>query len=76
MDGKLLELLDRLRANIDVLNDQLFRMIRDEECAGDAQTLRVVEHIRGACLCSIQNMHTLERLLQKTDKNMPVRDII
>lgn len=61
MDIKLQGILESLLRNVAVLNTELLRLGKCDAFTPTAQSLQLMERIREECLCSLQNIRTIER---------------
>ncbi len=65
MNQKLTEILEALLANIKVLNDEVERLSRSGQFSHNAQSLQLIECIRGTCTTSLQNIRTVEQMINR-----------
>jgi len=63
MDQRLESIIAALLRNIDTLNHEIQRLSRSEQFTPTAQCFQMIEQIRGSCMCSLQNLRTVERRL-------------
>ncbi len=68
MDTRLLQVLDSLLINMEVLNGEVARLLRNEQLTPGGKSLQMIERIRGECTASLQNLRTVERQIYKRRK--------
>lgn len=61
MDQRLIHIIESLLLNVDTLNREIARQARSEQFTATSQCAQLVERIRGACTCTLQNLQTIER---------------
>lgn len=64
MDHRLRDILKSLVVNIEVLDEELVRFARSELFVPDGECLGLIEHIRDACMATLQNVQSVERKIQ------------
>lgn len=64
MDKRMDDILDSLLRNIETLDDTLMRMHRSELLYPTESSFGLIEHIREACISTLQVAQSMERKLQ------------
>ena len=75
MHWKLQEILGTLLLNIETLNDEIQRLARSEQFTSDASCVDLMEEMRGACMCSLRSIRSIERVLARRGGGNPA-DVI
>lgn len=65
VDRRLEQVIESLLRNIEVLNDEVTRLGRSEQFTPSPRSFQLIERIRGSCMCSLQNLRSIERALRR-----------
>jgi hypothetical protein len=72
MDQRIEDIFTSLLGNIETLDHTLMTMDRSELLFGDEKCLGLMEHIREACISTLQNVQSIERKVQGNAFVIPV----